>query len=474
MNEPTRILIVSASPWNRESTTAEEEMSAIQNIFPASFNAAYLVDYKSAAKVEDVHKRLIEFKPHILHFCGHGEEYGLYFLDDKGNAALVETEVLIELVTKSSPTKIQCVILNACDTEKIAESLVQQIEYVIGMRGAINGMAAVNFAKGFYTAINNGQKIPDAFNNGRLSMRLANIDNNTGVPQLKTSHLAKPFLTDYPVDVLIHTVEGNRDWAEFFASNLENALQRKMPAQPPLIRVETRADADLIKHSGLSLFVLSPDYNDIDRNFFASLEFNMANHFAIKTSAFADNLPAALQGLTPYSFFSDADSHAYTEELLKLSDAITQRLRALNEQSIKKNVPDSFSEQLVLVHPHVNDIDAGKRLKPLIQQKGLACFAPDNKTYNSIKTWQKNCVGVIIVHGSDFNWTQDTLASYVNLQKRRKGKLIVVAIEADCSKEDKDCETLDIYPSVSVVKSPPPEDVVNHVAQVLSRNHPDK
>jgi hypothetical protein len=59
MNEPTRILIVSASPWNRESTTAEEEMSAIQNIFPASFNAAYLVDYKSAAKVEDVHKRLI-------------------------------------------------------------------------------------------------------------------------------------------------------------------------------------------------------------------------------------------------------------------------------------------------------------------------------------------------------------------------------------------------------------------------------
>jgi len=75
---------------------------------------------------------MLDFKPNIVHFCGHGEaEDGIAFEDDNGNTKLVNSEALsgfFELFEDN----VECILLNACYSEVQAKSLNKYIKYVLG------------------------------------------------------------------------------------------------------------------------------------------------------------------------------------------------------------------------------------------------------------------------------------------------------------------------------------------------------
>ena len=72
----------------------------------------------------DLHTLIHEYKPKIIHFCGHGtEDDELQFRDKK-----ISKEALIELF-RLSQEHLMCVVLNSCFSEQQASQVVKHIDF---------------------------------------------------------------------------------------------------------------------------------------------------------------------------------------------------------------------------------------------------------------------------------------------------------------------------------------------------------
>jgi hypothetical protein len=127
---------------------------------------------------------LLQVKPHVLHFSGHGSTRSQLLLeDDDGNPVHVEKEALVNLVG-IIPGDLRLVVLNACDTEPVAEALVQHVACAIGMREPIGNDAAIAFAAAFYQALGFAEPVATAFRLGCNALELLRIPEE-GTPCLK-------------------------------------------------------------------------------------------------------------------------------------------------------------------------------------------------------------------------------------------------------------------------------------------------
>ena len=138
-----------------------------------------LFDFKQrwAVRVQEVYQALLDFKPQIVHFSGHGSgDDGLALEDEDGNLKLVDTKALAKLFELFSTT-IECVVLNACYSEVQAEEIAKHIPYVIGMNQAIGDKAAIKFATGFYNALGAGESVEFAYKLG------CNVIQLNGIPE---------------------------------------------------------------------------------------------------------------------------------------------------------------------------------------------------------------------------------------------------------------------------------------------------
>jgi len=140
-----------------------------------------------AVRPRDIQQAMLDFKPQIIHFSGHGaDEDGLVFEDIDGQSKLIGGEDLADLFDLFSD-RIECVVLNACYSETQAEAIRQKIQYVIGMNQTIGDRAAIEFAVGFYAAIGAGESYEFAFKLGCNAIRLAGIKEYTTPKLLKQS-----------------------------------------------------------------------------------------------------------------------------------------------------------------------------------------------------------------------------------------------------------------------------------------------
>jgi CHAT domain len=86
---------------------------------------------------------MVDFKPQIVHFTGHGAgKDGLAFEDGTGQPKLVDSDALANLF-KLFSSRIECVVLNACYSQIQAEAIAQHIDYVIGMSQAIGDRGTI-------------------------------------------------------------------------------------------------------------------------------------------------------------------------------------------------------------------------------------------------------------------------------------------------------------------------------------------
>src|SRR6476469_1460699 len=95
-SQPIKILILTANPSNTSRLRLDQEVRAIEEeLERAKSRDRFELISKWAVRVDDLTRTLLEYKPRIVHFSGHGEgNEGLVLEDAAGQMQLVKTEAL--------------------------------------------------------------------------------------------------------------------------------------------------------------------------------------------------------------------------------------------------------------------------------------------------------------------------------------------------------------------------------------------
>lgn len=165
MMRKIRILFLAASPLDIAfRPRLDEEARKIQeSLEDGEFSRRFEFITRWAVRPKDIAPALIKYKPHIVHFCGNGSKtQGILLQDDKGNTEPIGKGALVNLFNNHK-YNTRLVFLNTSYSRAIATSLVQHIDFCIGMGANLRDEEAIVFAAGFYTALAYGHSINNAY-----------------------------------------------------------------------------------------------------------------------------------------------------------------------------------------------------------------------------------------------------------------------------------------------------------------------
>ena len=164
----TIVLFVAADPTDATRLRLQKEFHEIQQQLKLGEHRRRfkLALPQLSVRARDIAGALLDAKPHIVHFSGHGTADGsLQFEDVSGRSHPVKPAALAKLFEQFS-THVRCVLLNACYSDAQAKAIVAHIPHVIGMDRAIGDAAAIAFATGFYQALGAGTGVEEAYRLG--------------------------------------------------------------------------------------------------------------------------------------------------------------------------------------------------------------------------------------------------------------------------------------------------------------------
>lgn len=179
------ILILAANPKNTPRLRLDQEVREIDNgLQRARRRDEFILKQVWAVRHSDFRRAMLDFKPNIVHFCGHGSgEEGIAFEDENGLLKFMSAEALSGFFELFAD-KVECVVLNACYSEVQAETIAKHIPYVIGMNKAIGDAVAIEFSVAFYDALGAGESIEFAYKLACNAILLLGIPENL-TPVLK-------------------------------------------------------------------------------------------------------------------------------------------------------------------------------------------------------------------------------------------------------------------------------------------------
>ncbi|NEQ53153.1 MAG: CHAT domain-containing protein [Leptolyngbya sp. SIO3F4] len=168
--KPIKILILTANPQIQGYTPLrlDAEVRQIEEAIQRStYRDFFQVVTRLAIRTKDLRQALLDYRPQIVHFSGHGTEtQGLVLEDDVGMMKLVSTDALKGLFGALKDSPIECVLFNACYSKAQAIAIYQFVDCVIGMNQPIGDNAAVQFSEAFYDALGAGSSYAEAFDMG--------------------------------------------------------------------------------------------------------------------------------------------------------------------------------------------------------------------------------------------------------------------------------------------------------------------
>lgn len=180
------ILFMGINPKNTLRLRLDEELTKVKLALERG-NQHFSFVAEGAVTDTDLRRLLLRHTPAIVHLSGHGvdggDDGGFNFEDDLGIAHVISSDALADLF-KLCQEHVQCVVLNGCYSESVAQAIGQHIPYVVGMSDTIGDDAAIKFSIGFYDALAHGRTFEDAFELGRNAIDLAGIPEAL-VPVLK-------------------------------------------------------------------------------------------------------------------------------------------------------------------------------------------------------------------------------------------------------------------------------------------------
>jgi hypothetical protein len=159
------ILAFQANPFDQDQLRLNTEVREIQHVL---LNQPYkgLIDYQlsvhPAMQAGDLQQFILEQSPQVVHFSGHGDEYGIIVENSNGKSDAIPNEAL-KTIFQNLSGSIQCVVLNSCYSKHQAEIISRYVPCVVGMRSKVRDDAAIMFSKSFYQALVYGKSVGEAF-----------------------------------------------------------------------------------------------------------------------------------------------------------------------------------------------------------------------------------------------------------------------------------------------------------------------
>ena len=98
-----KILVLVSNPKDMSNLNLLPEIRDLQEALQRSqHRERFAVEWRVAKHQTDLRRYILDIKPQIIHFCGHGTEQGLVLEDDTRMAKVVTNEVLTDLPIASS------------------------------------------------------------------------------------------------------------------------------------------------------------------------------------------------------------------------------------------------------------------------------------------------------------------------------------------------------------------------------------
>ncbi|HKV42688.1 MAG TPA: TIR domain-containing protein, partial [Blastocatellia bacterium] len=179
-----RILFMSADPSDATRLRLDDEVRKIRQELRLAagrfadgvdeVRSRFVLEVRPAIRPQDITREILDVRPRMVHFSGHGSKEGIYLQNDSGLLHQVDGETLAALFNLVSD-QVDCVLLSACYSGGQAPKIARSIKYVIGMKKAVKDEAAIAFSVGFYQALGAGKSIPEAFKFGLVQMRLMGV-----------------------------------------------------------------------------------------------------------------------------------------------------------------------------------------------------------------------------------------------------------------------------------------------------------
>lgn len=195
-----KILILAANPKDMQPLRLAQEVRDIEEGLERSQKRdQFVIVKKSAVRSRDFRRALMEVKPQIVHFCGHGlQQEGIALEDEIGKSQLVSAKALSGLFALFAD-QVKCVVLNACFSEEQAEAIRHHIDYVVGMKQAIGDQAAIEFAVAFYDALaaednvlESPERVEFAYRLGCNAIDMAGVSGSLTPVLLKKPQVSNP------------------------------------------------------------------------------------------------------------------------------------------------------------------------------------------------------------------------------------------------------------------------------------------
>jgi hypothetical protein len=178
------VLFLAADPTDAARLRLSAEVREIQEkLRLAHLRDLFRLEMRPALRVADLTQALLDTRPRIVHFAGHGTPGGEICLEDAtGRSKPVSTESLVALFREFAAS-VECIVFNTCHATHQAAAVSQHIRSVVGMSRAIDDRAAIAFAVGFYQAVGAGRGYDEAVRLGRAQIQLEGLPDHTA-PEL--------------------------------------------------------------------------------------------------------------------------------------------------------------------------------------------------------------------------------------------------------------------------------------------------
>ncbi len=175
MGEKIRILFLSANPPNTGRILVDVEEHAIsEKLRQGSVRDNFELFKYSALRAGDLQQHLMNHRPHIVHFSGHGDQDSQEIIvrGERGGSKRLKTKALVE-VFNLYRHHVRLIVLNACLTRPAAEALSEVVDYTVGIAKYIGDRAAIKFAGAFYLALSHDMTVPQAFASAMAELKIA-------------------------------------------------------------------------------------------------------------------------------------------------------------------------------------------------------------------------------------------------------------------------------------------------------------
>jgi hypothetical protein len=185
------ILFLAANPRDTPQRALDEECKAIEHeLRLTSGRDAFELVSRWTVSVDDLMRYLNELSPTVLHFSGHASRCAAdggsptagagardvesrraagVVLHGQDRAQHVDVDALARMIKSASPDT-RLVVLNACHSAAVADSLCRVVDCVIAVDGALEDDAARSFAVGLYRALGNHCSVGNAFSQAAATL----------------------------------------------------------------------------------------------------------------------------------------------------------------------------------------------------------------------------------------------------------------------------------------------------------------